>query len=217
VLATVVDVSERRKAEDLQRLLFRESEHRGKNLFAVVQGVVHRTIAPGLARDALDGRLTALARAYYLSSGSGWTGAWLREIVEGEVAGFSERFSTQGCDVRLKSSAAQQFALIIHELATNALKYGALSSPNGRVFIECKAQNNGFSFTWREIGGPPADAPVNKGFGTVLLIDMAKQFAAAVKLDYLPEGLFYQLETRLDQIEEKSSEFFEAPIPEPEH
>ena len=89
------------------------------------------------------------------------------------------------------------------------LKYGALSSPNGRVCIECKAQNNRFSFTWREIGGPPTETPANKGFGTVLLVDMAKQFAEAVKLDYLAEGLFYHLETRLDQIEEKSSEFFE--------
>ena len=89
------------------------------------------------------------------------------------------------------------------------LKYGALSSPNGRVCIECKAQNNRFSFTWREIGGPPTETPANKGFGTVLLVDMANQFAEAVKLDYLAEGLFYHLETRLDQIEEKSSEFFE--------
>ena len=133
----------------------------------------------------------------------------LREIVQGELTGFSEWFSTQGCDVRLTTSAAQQFALIIRELATNALKYGALSSPNGRVCIECKAQNNRFSFTWREIGGPPTETPANKGFGTVLLVDMAKQFAEAVKLDYLAEGLFYHLETRLDQIEEKSSEFFE--------
>jgi len=218
VLATVVDVSERRKAEDLQRLLFRESEHRAKNLFAVVQGVAHRTIAQGPERDALDGRLTALARAYNLTSSSGWAGALLREIVQGELAGFSERFSIQGCDVRLITSAAQHFALVIHELATNALKYGALSSPDGRVFIEGKAENKGFSFTWREIGGPATEAPANKGFGTVLLIDMAKQFAEAVKLDYLPEGLVYQLKTTLDQIEEKSLQnFLRAPIPEPEH
>lgn len=211
VLATVVDVSERRKAEDLQHLLFRESEHRAKNLFAVVQGIVHRTIARGVERDALDGRLTALARAYNLSSGSGWTGAVLREIVQGELAGFSERFSTHGCDVRLTTSAAQHFALIVHELATNALKYGALSSPSGRVFIEGKAENKSFSFTWREVGGPPTEAPARKGFGTVLLIDMAKQFAEAVKLDYLPEGLCYRLETRLDQIEEKSPDFLKPP------
>ena len=216
VLATVVDVSEHRKAEDLQRLLFRESEHRAKNLFAVVQGVAHRTISRGPERDALDGRLTALARAYNLTSGSGWAGALLREIVQGELAGFSERFSIQGCDVRLTTSAAQHFALVIHELATNALKYGALSSPNGRVIIEGKAQDKGFSFTWREIGGPATEAPANKGFGTVLLIDMAKQFAEAVKLDYLAEGLFYQLETGLDKIEEKSSELFESAHPRTE-
>ena len=95
---------------------------------------------------------------------------------------------------------------------------GPYQNPNGRVFIEGKAENKGFSFTWREIGGPATEAPANKGFGTVLLIDMAKQFAEAVKLDYLPEGLVYQLKTTLDQIEEKSLQnFLRAPIPEPEH
>ena len=133
VLATVVDVSEYRKAEALQRLLFREFGAPREKSVCSVQGVVHRTIGRGPDRDALDGRLRALVRAHYLTSGSGWTGALLREIVQGELTGFSERFSTQGCDVRLTTSAAQQFALIIHELATNALKYGALSSPNGRV------------------------------------------------------------------------------------
>ena len=87
---------------------------------------------------------------------------------------------------------------------------GPYQVPNGRVFIEGKAENKGFSFTWREIGGPATEAPANKGFGTVLLIDMAKQFAEAVKLDYLPEGLVYQLETTTrPNRREESSEFFE--------
>ena len=76
-------------------------------------------------------------------------------------------------------------------------------APTDASFIEGKAEDKGFSFTWREIGGPATEAPANKGFGTVLLIDMAKQFAEAVKLDYLAEGLFYQLKTTLDKIEEK--------------
>jgi two-component sensor histidine kinase len=110
-----------------------------------------------------------------------------------------------GCAIVVSPSAAQQFALIIHELATNALKYGALSAPDGRVSIEGKivrVDGSGtFSFVWRETGGPPVTRPTRKGFGSVILLDLARQFGENAVLDYAPQGLRYEVQLQLGAIE----------------
>ncbi len=209
VLATVMDISERRRAQENQQLIIRELQHRTQNLFAVAQSVVNnsliksRTVAE--AKYVLSGRLLALSRAYAMLANATWEGAALSEILDRQFAGFSQRLNVSGCNIVISPSAAQQFAMIIHELATNALKHGALSVPDGHVLIEGRTERlDGkmlFSFLWKESGGPPVSLPTEKGFGSVILLDAAKQFAQSVVMDYKPQGLRYELHLPLGAIE----------------
>jgi two-component sensor histidine kinase len=127
----------------------------------------------------------------------------LRSVIEGELARFPHKLSESGSDVRLSPRAAQDFALIVHELTTNALKHGALSRPEGRVEIACRRNDDGHSFTfdWRESGGPEVKPPEGPGFGRTILKDLARGFATSVKADYPPEGFHYELRTELARIE----------------
>lgn len=164
VLATVIDITERKRAQDNQKLIIRELQHRTQNLFAVFKTIATRSVDEGKTaaeiKYVLNGRLHALSQAYAMLADAKWEGASLADILEKEFAGFAGRLSASGCDIVLAPSAAQQFALIVHELGTNALKYGALSTPEGQVLIEGKTDRlNGhgtFSFSWKEIGGAVA-------------------------------------------------------------
>jgi PAS domain S-box-containing protein len=198
------DISDRKKS---QRLIIRELTHRTQNLFAVFQAIAARAVDESKTaaeiKYVLNDRLRALARAYQVIAEGG--GASLAAILEREFSGFSRQVKFGGCDIVVNPSAAQQFALIIHELATNALKYGALSAPAGRVSIEGKIDrlNGGgtFRFVWRETGGPAVTKPTRRGFGSVILLDSAKHFGQSVELDYAPRGLFYELQVQLNTIE----------------
>jgi PAS domain S-box-containing protein len=198
------DISERKKS---QQLIIRELTHRTKNLFAVFQAIAARAVDESKTaaeiKYVLNDRLQALARAYEVIAEGG--GASLAAILEREFSGFSRQVKFAGCDIVVNPSAAQQFALIIHELATNALKYGALSSPAGRISIEGKIERlNGsgtFTLVWRETGGPTVTKPSRRGFGSVILLDSAKHFGESVELDYAPRGLCYELQVQLNTIE----------------
>jgi PAS domain S-box-containing protein len=202
------DISERKKS---QQLITRELTHRTRNLFAVFQAVAARAVdgsktaakTKAKLKHVLNDRLQALARAYE-GIAEGET-ASLAAILEREFDGFSKQVKFDGCDIVVNPSAAQQFALIIHELATNALKYGALSAPAGRISIEGKIERlNGsgtFTFVWRETGGPAVTKPTRRGFGSVILLDSAKHFGQSVELDYAPRGLCYELQVQLNTIE----------------
>ena len=203
------DITERKRAQERQQFLVRELEHRAKNLFAVIQSIVSRTLIDGqtlaTGREALIGRLNALAQAHSLLAEAAWQGAPLVEIIQRQLAAFSKRFNLSGCDIVLNTPATQQFALVIHELATNAMKYGALSVPNGRVSIDCDvrraSEDGAFTFSWKEIGGPTVSAPRRKGFGSTILLDGAKQFGAKASLNYEPKGLRYELRFPLSAVE----------------
>jgi PAS domain S-box-containing protein len=209
VLATVIDITDRMKARQSEQMVIRELRHRTRNLFAVFQGIASQSLAegktPAKAKAVLNGRIQALADAFDALASSGWKDAPLSVIIARQSAGFSDRATITGCDITVGSSAAQQFALIVHELATNALKYGALSTPNGRVAIGGKAERvdggSIFKFTWKESGGPPVSQPTRKGFGSVLLLDLARQLARSVQLDFDPQGLTYELQIDLSAIE----------------
>jgi PAS domain S-box-containing protein len=209
VLATIIDISDRKKALASQELIIRELQHRTQNLFAVFQAIAGRTIDENKTAEeikyVLNGRVQALAHAYALIGEAAWEGASLAAILDREFAGFSGQVDIAGCAIVVSPSAAQQFALIIHELATNALKYGALSAPDGRVSIEGKivrVDGSGtFSFVWRETGGPPVTRPTRKGFGSVILLDLARQFGENAVLDYAPQGLRYEVQLQLGAIE----------------
>ena len=198
------DISDREKS---QQLIIRELTHRTQNLFAVFQAIAARAVDESKTaaeiKYVLNDRLQTLARAYHVIAGG--QRASLAAILEREFSGFSKQVNFGGCDIVVNPSAAQQFALIIHELSTNALKYGALSTPAGRVSIAGKVDrlNGGgtFTFVWRETGGPAVTKPTRRGFGSVILLDSAKHFGESVKLDHAPRGLCYELQVQLNTIE----------------
>jgi PAS domain S-box-containing protein len=209
VLATVIDISARKQVEDHQRLTIRELEHRTRNLFAVVQAIVSqshkesKTVAE--AEYVLGGRLRALSQAYELLADSAWEGVSLAQIFDRHLVVHSNRVAISGCDVIVVPRAAQQFALIVHELTTNALKYGALSIPGGRVSISGRIDRSDgdglFVFLWKETGGPPVSPPTKRGFGSVILFESAHQFGRHVAVNYAPEGLTYEFHVDLKSIE----------------
>jgi PAS domain S-box-containing protein len=207
-LATVIDVSERRRAQEREKLLARELQHRTQNLFSVIQAIASRSFGEGRtvaeSKADFDGRLRALATANKALARDAWDGAPLLEIVTAGISGFPSSVEVAGCDIVVSSQAAQKFALVVHELATNAVKHGALSSPEGRVAItgtvEPCVDGDEFVFSWTERGGPAVVAPSRRGFGSVILEDMAKSAGDQIELEYLPEGLRYQLRTPLATI-----------------
>jgi two-component sensor histidine kinase len=201
------DISDRKKS---QQLIIRELSHRTQNLFAVFQAIAARAVDESKTaaeiKYVLNERLQALARAYQVIAEGG--SASLAALLERELGAFSKQVKFCGCDIVVNPSAAQQFALIIHELVTNALKYGALSAPAGRISIEGRIDRlNGsgtFTFVWRETGGPAVTKPSRRGFGSFILLDSAKRFGQAVELDYSPRGLCYELQVQLNAIEQSS-------------
>ncbi len=209
VLATVIDISERKRLQENQQLIIRELQHRTRNLFAVFQAVANRTVDEGRTaaeiKYVLNGRVQALARAYEMLADAAWEGVSLAKILDRQFAGFSERLKFSGCEIVVRATAAQQFSLIIHELTTNALKYGALSAPAGRISIEGSIERRDgddlFSLRWKESGGPPVSPPARTGFGSVILLDSARQFAHRVTMNFPPEGLTYELHVSLSAIE----------------
>jgi two-component sensor histidine kinase len=165
------------EANTQMALLTRELSHRVKNTLAIVQSIANRslsnerTISEG--REVFTKRLHALARAHTFLLNSGWSGADLKELVIAELSAFGARASVRGPEVRLTPQIAQTFALVVHELATNAVKHGSLSVDEGRVIVawEIAKRENGriFIFNWREMGGPPVSDPKRNGFGQTLL------------------------------------------------
>ena len=199
------DITERKRAQERQTFLIRELQHRTMNLFAVIQSIVNRTLGNSLAKKVLINRLHTLAQAHSILADTAWEGAPLDEIIRRVLAGFSDHLSIRGCDIVLNAQAVQQFALITHELATNAVKYGALSTPDGRILVEGSIErendNGTFSFLWKEAGGPKVSAPKRKGFGTAILHHLAKQYGQQIRMGYDPEGIRYELSFSLSAIE----------------
>jgi two-component sensor histidine kinase len=168
---------EESEANTQMALLTRELSHRVKNTLAIVQSIANRSLSNdrtvGEGREVFTKRLHALARAHTFLLNSGWSGADLRELVIAELSAFGARASIRGPDVKLTPQIAQTFALVVHELATNAVKHGSLSVDEGRVIVAWEiARRDGsasFIFNWREMGGPPVSAPKRNGFGQTLL------------------------------------------------
>jgi PAS domain S-box-containing protein len=206
------DITEQRQAQKRQQFLIRELQHRTQNLFAVIQSIARLSLVEPLsladAARVFEGRLKALAQTHRLLADAAWEGAPLSEIVKRELAPYSNNLSLIGDDILLHTLAAQQFALTVHELTTNAVKYGALSVPTGRIQIMFDVNHAKdhptFSFLWKEIGGPKVSAPTRKGFGSVVLLDGTKQFAEHVELDYEPDGLKFAARFPLNAIEARA-------------
>jgi PAS domain S-box-containing protein len=199
------DISERKEAEARQLVLIRELQHRTKNLIAVVQSIATNTLArsPDLssANAAIVGRLHALARAQeFVASGPGG-GVPLRDLIEAELSAFATRFEADGIPLVVGGAFAQQFALVVHELATNAAKYGALSTPSGRLLVAWHVDEEGeeprLNFSWVERDGPRVQAPAEEGFGTRLI---SASLNGTSSVSYAETGLEFRADVPLTQI-----------------
>ena len=189
------DLTERKNAEDLQRMLVNEINHRAKNTLATVQAIVRLTLRgtvdPELARDAIDARLIALAGAHDLLTMRSWSGADLTDVVTRAITPFAAgQIACDGPSVELTPSQALALSLALHELATNAAKYGALSRPDGRVELRWTVGNGKLKLNWLESGGPKVIAPSRRGFGSRLLEDILfRDLDGETLVDFSPEGV----------------------------
>ena len=205
------DITERKQAQARQEVLTRELHHRTKNIFAVVQAVVLRSFSGKRsvedAKKTVVERLQSLANTHALLIDKQWQGADIAEVVRTEMSPYTERVSIDGPSVILTAQAAQNFALALHELATNAAKYGALSTQDGQVRISWSADPGGrFSFRWSEEGGPTVTPPTAKGFGRVVLEQvMAEFFDPPPQIEFSPDGVRYSLSGSLGAITPSAS------------
>jgi PAS domain S-box-containing protein len=195
-----VDITERKSAEERQNLLVREVDHRARNALAVVQSIVRLTRAESKEAyiAAVEGRITALSRAHVLLSQARWQGANLRRILDEELApyrrGEVEKITASGAEVFLEPATAQILALALHELATNAAKYGALSSAHGRVLLSWELETDRMALQWIENGGPVVRPPITEGYGTrVISASVERQLEGSATFDWRPEGLHFRM------------------------
>jgi PAS domain S-box-containing protein len=197
-----VDVSGRKEGEAQLRLLMREVTHRSKNLLAVIQAMARQTARGTLSVDGFldqfSARLQALATSHDLLVQESWYGASLYELVRSQIGHHLDQRGSQvsmdGPPVLLRPEAAQNLGLALHELATNAAKYGALSVPKGKVSITwCKVQKQnggGVEITWTEVGGPQVEEPQRRGFGTLVIKrNLSRALDADVDLSFPNEGV----------------------------
>ena len=202
------DVTEEVEADERQKLLINELNHRVKNTLAIVQGLAQQSFRPGYGKDGLEvftARLAALASAHNLLTEASWKRASLGKIIsrslEATAGTQSERYSLSGPKVMLDPQSAVALAMVVHELATNALKYGALSTDQGRIDIswEVESENDArrLLFDWKESGGPQVEEPNSRGFGSRLISKAFGNRGDVAKLQFLPHGLHCQLETKL--------------------
>ena len=202
------DISDKTQAQARQELLTREIQHRTKNLFAVVLAVVSRSFAGKHsvedAQEAVLSRLRSLGQTHVLLTATEWQGVDLVDIVRAEMNPFAGRVQIDGPSLTLTAKAAQNFALAIHELATNAAKYGALSRATGRVHISwCQHALNGsarFVFRWQERKGPAVSTPAQRGFGSAVLEQVMGEYFDAPRIDFATEGVNYELRGSLDTL-----------------
>ena len=191
------DITERKRSEAQIAILAREAEHRAKNVLATVQATIHLTQSdtPEGLKQAIEGRIQALANVHRLFVESRWQGAELHSLAKEELAAYSQgretRVQIEGPSVLLEPNAAQAIAVILHELATNAAKYGALSVPDGHVRVEWSHDQNGrLVLRWTEKGGPLVEPPTRRGFGARVMENMVRgQLQGELHFNWLPEGL----------------------------
>jgi two-component sensor histidine kinase len=193
------DMSERRAAVETQRLLIGELDHRVKNTLAMVQAIADQTAKayadPKDFAESFNGRVRAMASAHTLLTRAAWKGADLRDLLREQLAlGADSRILLSGPDVFLESRIALHFGMVLYELGSNARKYGALSSGEGRIELQWEVEtieNAPFlAFNWFESGGPPTKPPEQRHFGTRLIeFSLTHSLHGKVELDFAPAGL----------------------------
>ena len=209
----MVDVTERRESEQRLHLLMEELAHRVKNTLSVVQSIAAQTLRGGgdmaVAREAFTARLMALSTAHDILMQGNWAQAGLRSLVEGAARLYAPnsaegaRLRADGPDVTLGPRAALAFAMVLHEMGTNAVKYGALSVVNGHVSVRWHVDGATLCFTWSELGGPIVSPPTHRGFGSRLIArSLAAELGAVVVHEFAASGVVLRLEAPLVRLEE---------------
>ena len=190
------DITEQKRTQEQIATLAREAEHRSKNLLATVQATVNlsRSDTPEGLKQAIEGRIQALANVNSLFVETRWIGAELSTVATRELAPYSEkdieRVRIEGPPVLIEPNAAQAIAMALHELATNAAKYGALSVPDGQVDLQWSHEADGrLIVRWREMGGPAVKMPTHRGFGTRIIEGTIGQLKGIARFDWRAEGL----------------------------
>jgi two-component sensor histidine kinase len=203
--------TDQKQREEQVRLLLREVNHRSKNMLAVVQSIARHSMRsnPQTFIGDFEKRLQALATSQDLVVNNDWKGVLLEDVVRTQLAHVAnrrgDRIAIDGERVMIAPAAAQSLSMAVHELVTNAFKYGALSTPAGSVrvsweFLQSDAGKQ-FQFAWVEQGGPAAERPVRRGFGTTVLETVtARALGASAVLDYRREGLVWRLNCPADRI-----------------
>jgi PAS domain S-box-containing protein len=193
------DITEQKRTSDQIATLAREAEHRSKNLLANVQAMVNLSQADAVAdlKKAIEGRIQALANVHSLFVATRWIGAELSTIAEHELAPYStreKRVRTDGPQVLLEPNTAQAVAVTLHELATNAVKYGALSTANGHIDLRWSHEANGrLNLRWIETGGPTVQPPTRTGFGGRVIEQVIAQLKGESRFDWRAEGLVCEI------------------------
>jgi two-component sensor histidine kinase len=198
------DITDRVRAEDQQRLLLDELNHRVKNTLATVQAIAQQTLrgatSPAQFAQAFEARLLALSQTHNALTDGRWRGAGLRQILDQELSPHGvERIELRGPDVHLPARMALALGLVFHELATNAAKYGALST-DGRLALDWRVDDGRLRLDWRERGGPPVAAPHRRGFGSRLIErTLSGELGGEISLDYQPEGFSCRFSVPLER------------------
>jgi two-component sensor histidine kinase len=186
------DVFQRLRERDRERdLLLREMEHRGRNTYAVVESIVRNTLVNDRASaNAIAGRVRAVSSANDLVNQSDDKTVPLQALLSLEFAPNPEtRLRTSGPFIEVSSDAARKLGLVFHELATNAMKHGALSNPDGRVDVSWQADGRMVRLTWCEQNGPAVSPPTRQGFGTMIVTESLKSLSGRTTFDFDPAGL----------------------------
>jgi two-component sensor histidine kinase/PAS domain-containing protein len=200
LVGTAADITERKEREEKERLLMREISHRAKNMLSVVHSIAQQTAtrSPEDFVESFSERIQALAASQDLLIRNEWNGVEIKDLAKTQLAHFTDligrRIILHGPILRFNPASAQAIGLALHELATNAAKYGALSTDTGRVDIGWGTDGRTLTMSWSERDGPLVSAPKRRGFGTLVIEAMAERsLDGKVDLDFLPTGVTWQL------------------------
>jgi two-component sensor histidine kinase len=199
IIGVNVDITQRKKQEDNLRFIMDELSHRTKNLLSVVQAMASQTARYSESfpdfEERFLGRIRALSQSHDLLVSQNWSGAPLLDLIFAQLMPFVEdeaRIQATGPSISLRAQAAQSLGIILHELATNASKYGALSVPAGKIMIRWDFAPKLVHLSWRERDGPIVKSPAHPGFGRIIIERMAgDMFGGTAKLELLPTGVHW--------------------------
>ncbi|PLR28662.1 hypothetical protein SGCZBJ_01550 [Caulobacter zeae] len=201
VAGTAMDITARKQAEETSELLMREVDHRARNSLAVIQSVVRLSDASDreALRSALYGRIEAMSRAQATLANGAWRGGSMVQVVRDELASTlaaQARLTLSGGEIWLSADQIQPVSMILHELATNAVKYGSLSTLGGSLDVRWSGKPDQWRLHWEERGGPAVEPPKRTGFGSRLVARLARQLEATIAFDWAKDGLQVDLQTK---------------------